>query len=249
MNPYLEHPHIWQDFHQTFLTFLRESLTAAIAPDFYVRMEEHLYVYEQSDDEPRFAGRADLSVTREPNGGGASGAAVLTAPARGRVTIPEYERQVYLEVRDRRGSEIVTVIELLSPANKTPGKDHERYLTKRDEILWSRAHFVEIDLLRGGLRPPIEGLPTCDYCVLVSRAEVRPDVELWPFRLRDPLPTIPIPLRQPHSDARLELRPALDRAFDSAAYELVIYDSPLVPRLSTDDAAWAAQFVPASQNP
>jgi hypothetical protein len=247
MNPYLEHPHTWNDFHQTFLTFLRQTLAASVAPDYYVRIDEHLYVHEHAVDEPRLAGRADLSISRQANGNGndaASATAVLTPPARGRLIIPDYERQVFLEVRDRRNHEIVTVIELLSPANKNAGKDRNRYLTKRDEVLWSGAHFVEIDLLRGGLRPPIEGLHPCDYYVLVSRVEERPEVALWPVQMREPLPRIPIPLRHPHPDARLDLKPALDQAFDSACYDLVIYDTAPSPPLSPDDAAWAAQFVP-----
>jgi hypothetical protein len=248
MNPYLEHPHVWNDFHQTFLTFLRQDLAASVAPDYYVRIDEHLYVYEHSEDELRLAGRADLSVSRQltDNGNDAESAtAVLAPPARGRIVIPDYERQNFLQVRDRRSNEVVTVIELLSPANKNTGKDRDRYLTKRDEVLWSGAHFVEVDLLRGGLRPPIEGLPPCDYYVLVSRVEERPEVALWPFRLRDAIPQIPIPLRHPHPDVRLDLKPALDRAFDSACYGLVIYNDVPTPRLSRDDAAWAAQFVPA----
>ena len=47
------------------------------------------------------------------------------------------------------------MIELLSPANKTPGPDREQYLAKRMELLNGPVHLVEIDLLRGG--PPHAG--------------------------------------------------------------------------------------------
>ncbi len=86
----------------------------------------------------------------------------------------------------------MTVIELLSPTNKYAGPDREQYLVKRRELLASPVHFVEIDLLRGGPRMPMQDLPECDYCVLVSRVETRLDAGLWPIRLREP-----IRLRQP----------------------------------------------------
>ena len=62
------------------------------------------------------------------------------------------ERLSYVEIRDRRDRELVTVVELLSPANKHPGPDREQYLAKRMELLNGPVHLVEIDLLRGALR-------------------------------------------------------------------------------------------------
>ena len=59
-----------------------------------------------------------------------------------------------VEIRTRLGDEgerLVTVIEVLSLANKTPGeKGRELYLEKQREVLGSPVHLVEIDLLRGG---------------------------------------------------------------------------------------------------
>jgi hypothetical protein len=86
---------------------------------------------------------------------------------------------------------------------------------------------------------PIEGLPACDYCVQVSRAEERPQVGLWPIQLRDPLPVIPIPLLAPDADARLDLQTLLHRMYDAAAYEDYIYDGTPPPALSPDDAVRA----------
>ena len=62
------------------------------------------------------------------------------------------------------------MIELLSPANKQPGSDREQYIHKRRQLLCSQTHLVELDLLRGGPRMPVEELPACDYYALVSRA-------------------------------------------------------------------------------
>jgi hypothetical protein len=244
MNPYLERPGVWNDFHLTLIPILRELLLPQVRPAYFIKLDEHLYIHEPSGDDHRLAGRGDLNVTREPATDRLSAAtAVIEAPVRGRVPVPDYERQPFLEIRDRDNEEVVTVIELLSPSNKSPGKDREHYLAKRDEILWSGVHLVEIDLLRAGRRPPIEGLPPCAYYVMVSRAEPRPDVGLWPVGLRDALPPVPVPLRDPHPDARLDLQAALHQAYDSAGYDN-IYRHAIDPPLSADDAGWAARHVP-----
>jgi hypothetical protein len=157
----------------------------------------------------------------------------------------EFESQSFLEIRNGRNRQVVTVIELLSPSNKYSGPDRDQYLAKRAQLLCSRVHLVEIDLLRGGPRMPVEsGMPDCDYCVLVSRVERRPRAGVWPIRLRDKLPEIPIPLRDPHPDAKLDLQAVLHRIYDTARYERYIYDSEPVPALSAEDAAWARQFLP-----
>jgi hypothetical protein len=169
---------------------------------------------------------------------------VLPAPVQVRLPSVDVERQSFLEIRDRASRELVTVLELLSPSNKYVSPDRDQYLAKRSQLLASRAHFVEIDLLRGGPRLPLENLPACDYCVLVSRVEERPSAGLWPIRLREQLPTIPIPLRPPHADVQLDLQEVLHRIYDAAGYEDDIYEGQPQPRLSPEDAAWAQPSVP-----
>lgn len=251
MNPYLEQSARWEDFHNTFLILTREVLTAQLAPRYFVAVEHHVYVREE-DGELLSAGKPDVSLTPGRNGGhtGGAGAAALTAPAT--VLVPpgvDEVRSVYLEVRDRDGAEVVTTIELLSPSNKARGPDRDAYRAKVRRILASPANFVEIDLLRGGPRMPWGNLPPCDYYAVVSRAETRPDAEVWPVRLRDPLPRIPVPVRAGEPGAELDLQAALHRAYDSAGYHHYIYRGAPEPRLSPDDAAWAAQFVPPHRPP
>jgi hypothetical protein len=135
---------------------------------------------------------------------------------------------------------LVTVIELLSPTNKYSSPDREQYLGKRGRLLASSTHLVEIDLLRGGPRMPFAAPPPqCTYYVLVSRMEKRPQADFWPVHLRDPLPIIPIPLREGDTDAQLDLQAALHHVYDAARYENYIYDSTPQPPLSSEDQAWA----------
>ena len=168
----------------------------------------------------------------------------MHAPAYAKV--PEavaVERHSYLEIRDREGMALVTVVELLSPSNKRIGPDREQYVAKRRQLFASPTHFVEIDLLRGGPRLPLDDLPHCDYYALVSRAEERARVGVWPIRLRDRLPVVPVPLRAGDADSRLDLQEGLDKVYDGAGYAYYVYRGTPVPPLAPDDAAWAKQFI------
>src|SRR5262249_3967974 len=143
--------------------------------------------------------------------------------------------------------ELVTIIELLGPTNKRLGEDRATYLAKRRRWLSSPVHFVEIDLLRRGPKLPLDDLPDCDYYALVGRAEERPRLGVWPSRLRDPLPNIPIPLRAPDPDVHLDLQELLHRVYDAAAYGDYIYTGSPQPPLHPEDAAWARQLVPRGE--
>ena len=46
---------------------------------------------------------------------------------------------------------------------------------------------------------------------------------VWPIRLRDGLPSIPVPLRAPDPDARLDLQTVLHTIYDRAGYRHRIY--------------------------
>jgi len=162
--------------------------------------------------------------------------------------VPDVEKCYPLLIRDLETDQVVTVVELLSPVNKYPGAHRERYLSIRSEILRSRTHFVEIDILRGGPRMPPDDLPTCDYCALASRIEERPRAGVWPWRLRDPMPLVPIPLKAGDADAQLNLKVVIDHVYDVGGYEDYIYSGPPEPRLAPDDMTWAAQFLPAAKS-
>jgi hypothetical protein len=244
MNPYLEQEDVWSDFHPSFIPLAREALMRQVAPGYIVKVEEQLFIHEFSAEQRLHLGRGDVSVSRGPAGRGVAPAGdTLLAPTYAQVPPVDVERHPYLEIRDRTGRHLVTVIELLSPSNKYAGADREQYLGKRRQLLRSRAHLVEIDLLRGGPRLPLDDLPDCDYCVAVSRAEERPRVGVWPLRLRDRLPVIPVPLSAPDPDARLDLQELLHRVYDGAGYANYIYTGTPHPRLHPDDETWARQVL------
>ncbi len=246
MNPYLERASVWESFHPNLISAAHFHIAAQVLPRYIVQVETRLYIHEPSA-ERRFRGASDLALKPRPGVSPAAGGTATVAPAY--VTIGDAvdtEKVHYLVIRDREGRDLVTVVELLSPANKYAGPDREQYLGKRNEVLRSRAHLVEIDLLRGGPRMPPDDLPTCDYCAVVSRVEERPRAGVWPWRLRDPIPAIPIPLRAGDPDAALDLKAVIDQPYDGGGYHYFSYSDLPEPRLSPDDAAWAAAFVPTT---
>lgn len=246
MNPFLEQNDSWQDFHNSCITHMRDMLSVPVGDKYLVKIEVRLYIHELSAEERRFFGQADVGVMDTRRETSTAGTATLTAPMR--LTLPrmEIERHARLEIRDRRGREIITVIELLSPANKRPGEDQTDYLAKRSNTLACRANLVEIDLLRGGERPRPPEIPPCDYYVLVSRAREWPHVDFWPVSLRERLPVIPIPLAASDPDIPLDLQALLDRTYDAAGYGKYIYGERPEPPLSPADEEWARQFIPNS---
>ena len=143
--------------------------------------------------------------------------------------------------------EVITVIELLSPSNKRANGDGRReYLQKRDEIISSQSHLVEIDLLRGGERLPIiEPLPPADFHCFVCRADKRPQASRFSWTMRQVLPTIPIPLMRGDADVMLPLQLVFSTVYDRAGYDLSLdYSAELKPVPDEETAAWIQQLVP-----
>lgn len=246
MNPYIEQPAVWNDFHDSFIPALREVLSAQVLPRYYVRIEENLYIHEPSAKERFALGKPGLSIHPGASASAGTQGATLAAPVYvGMPVIEEEEQLPYLEIRDRAKHEVVTIIELLSPANKSHGRD--QYLAKVQRILASKTNLVEIDLLRGYHRMPWDQLPECDYYALVSRYEERsgekPQAAVWPLHVRDPLPTIPIPLRAGEAEPTVDLQAILHHIYDAAGYSVFIYASDPEPPLRAADAVWAAQLL------
>lgn len=240
MNPFLEQSDTWEDFHLNFMSRAQAILTERVGEHYFVKVEVRLYVHELSEDERSYFGKADVGLTEITTTATASaGVATIAAPLTLSLPTTEIQKQPFLEIRDRRSRRVVTVIEILSPANKDASSNQAAYLAKRNALLAGNTHFVEIDLRRGGQRPQPPVLPECDYYVLVSRYEQRPKVGVWPIGLRERLPEIPIPLTAPDPDARLDLQQVLHQVYDGAGYGKYIYSETPEPPLGPDDEKWA----------
>lgn len=247
MNPFLEHPDVWEDFHERFIVAAAEALELQVGSGYLVKVEVRIYLHESTEGRGRLAGKGDvgISVLQPSAGPTAPSGSILTAPMELEFPQVEEERYTWLEILDRKRRQVVTVVELLSPSNKTPGPDRDDYLRKRNLVLAGPVHFVEIDLRRGGIRPGPPILPPCAYYCLVSRASERPKFGFWPLGLREPLPVLPIPLAEADDPVRLDLKAVLDRVHDGAGYAKYVYDAPPQPPLAQEDDAWARDLLAA----
>ena len=122
--------------------------------------------------------------------------------------------ETLIEIVDSEsGNRVVTVIEFLSPSNKSPGPNREQYIRKQREICASSANLVEIDLNRFGthaLAFPLTELrarqAALAYMGCVRRATRRGIAEVYPMPLWKQLPDIKIPLRPGDTDVTLNVQ-------------------------------------------
>jgi len=252
MDPFIEGD-IWQDFHLSIIISIRDLLVPSVRPRYVVRTEERIYLeHEMEGGQSRYI-QPDLVITDMrprslPSQRVLSGATAVIEPMTITLPMPEEIRERYLTIRKRETGEIVTVLEVLSPANKKSGSyDRALYLAKRDEVLMSGINLVELDLLRGGLRlPAVEPLPESDFQAIICLAADRPRATAFTWTLRQQLPTIQIPLAEGDSDIALDLQAAFTAAYDHAGYDYSLdYQSEIRPQLSDPDMKWAAQVVTA----
>lgn len=243
MNPYLEMREFWPEVHHLLISILAETLNPQLLPKYRVAIEKR--VYQMNGDDALFVGIPDVTVERSSTATKESefNVAVATPPSTPvtvTVPVPLELREGYLEVLQVATKEVVTVIEVLSPSNKRPGKGRETYEEKRREVLGSRTHLVEIDLLRDGEPMPVSGSNIQgNYTILVSRSDRRPRADLYVFNLQDLIPTFPLPLRSEDAQPMIDLHSCLDLIYDRAGLAFAIdYSREPLPALAPTNMEW-----------
>ena len=160
-------------------------------------------------------------------------------------------------MRSDEGKRLVSSIEVLSYSNKTPG-EHGRdlYLRKQKEILASKVHLVEIDLLRGGEHATAvprdlacEACGEFDYHVSLHDFTDLEIFYVYPIQLDERLPLVDIPLLPGDAPVRLDFQAAFDRCYGAGPYgqEIRYGEDAIIPPLDPEKAAWAAQLVQSAQ--
>lgn len=251
MDPYIEGPRIWSDFHGDLAGEIRAELNRHIRPSYFAALTPYVTYDTIEVAQARTQGiYPDVGVWK----GGAQSPAVV-APVES-VESVSVESMVALEIplelfsveiRTAGDEMLITSIEILSPVNKRRNHDaHVDYLRKRRDLLRSSAHLLEIDLLRGGERPPLEiPVPDAPYYVMLSRATTRPHVKVWPIPLNARLPVVPVPLLEPDPDVLLDLGAIVASVYERGGYDARInYREPVPPpALSEQEAAWVEQLL------
>lgn len=246
MDPFLESQE-WEDFHVTAITVIRELLTPRLGGRYAARIERRIYVEHSDDPEPDLV-IADVAIVSQSPDRATDhplSEISLATPVTCLVAMPEERRESFLVLKDLETDRVIAVIEVLSPSNKRRGSGRKEYLTKRDEVLSSSTHLVELDLLRGGTRLPMRSrLPSGDYYAIVSDARRRPRSGVYAWPLTDRLPGISIPLAKPDADVPLDLQAMFDIIYERAQYSGTLsYSAPLVPPVDPETQRWVDELV------
>lgn len=242
MNPYLENSDFWSGVHGRLIVAIANFLSPQLRPKYFVAIEER--IYETIGDDRLLVGIPDVVVQRSLIDTIPKLNIAVATPAKQpkTVTVPTSEtvKERYLEVRKVSTKEAVTALEILSPKNKRTGEGRNAYETKRNRVLKSATHLIEIDLLRAGEAMPILGNTIqSDYRILVSRSERRPQADLYDFNLKEIIPTFPLPLLESDKEPLIDLQALLNELYEQASYDLVInYSREPTPALSQTDAIW-----------
>jgi hypothetical protein len=234
MDPFIEDQR-WMEFHNALIVRIHAELSRLLVPHYSVVSEGYVHVRL----------RPDVSIFRGKPGTEPferSALAIADATYIMDLTIYDIDEQMRIEIWDETGH-LVTVIEVLSPSNKTTHRD--RYLANRDAILYSTTHLIELDLLRGGERTEAN-FPKEGYVLTVARAQ--PDKphrgEIYEVGLRDPLPVIPVPLAKGDADIPLDIPGLFKQVYVDARYRLQL-DYTRLPRVpfSPEDQAWVERLL------
>jgi hypothetical protein len=239
MDPYLEDPAFWQDFHRTFINYWREAIADQLPENYEASVGEQVYLVEEPP-EPRKLVGPDVALTqdaafpiREPS---SSGAVATLEPVTIPVLILDEPTNPYIEILHRPDRSLVGVLELLSPANKEePGR----------RALGQKVHLVELDLLLRGRRLPLERpLPEADYFYFLCRSDGRPDCQVYHWGLRDRLPVLPVPLQSPDPDLLIDLQAVFNTSYERGRFarRLLYANSPPVRR-SQEEQEWVREKI------
>ncbi len=251
MDPYLEVPHLWGNFHDSFLTYSRDAINDALPSGYVAMINQRVELVERDGESPHPPG-PDFFVVAEPRATRNSHAEAPGVATLDPVTIPatylDEERQMFLEVLWVPERRVVTVVELLSPSNKDH-RDRNRYLAKRDDVLHSPANLVELDLLRAGRRVPLDRRPpSADYYAFIYRADRRPDCHVYGWTVRDRLPVLPLPLDPGRIEPLIDYQALFELTYHRARFaELIDYQQEPPAPLSDEARAWAAEVARASR--
>lgn len=263
MDPYIEASGLWADFHDDLIGEIKRSLAATVPEHYVVRTGERSYiVLAESNGKESHSFLPDVGVT--------SPTSQVTSPQSGTVTMPApastetdiVTLRAFIETRYREtfveiyettpGQHLVTCVEVLSPSNKRRGTEGwELYQRKRQALLLGAANLVEIDLLRGGSKPPmLDPWPSAPYTLLVCRQSRAPYCQVQSAHFQRPLPVIQVPLASPDPDVPVALQPMVEAIYARGRYHRSIdYSRSLSPALTHEEQAWLTERRLALQTP
>jgi hypothetical protein len=242
MDPYLEERSVWSDVHQRMITYIAENLQPQLRPNYIARLEERIQVADIGSIYRPYVLVGNM--VREPAPSLVTAEGLAADEPQHLEVYHEPAREPFIEIIARESHDVVTVIEVLSPANKV-GDGREECLRKQKELQATEVNLVEIDLLSYGKATVLARRSTITepadwrYIIKISRAGKRQSLEVYAVALREKLPNCRIPLRPPDEDVVLDLTAVFNRCYDIGGYDLFIdYTKPPFVLLTDAEIQW-----------
>jgi hypothetical protein len=248
MDPYLEHPVLWEGIHARLVVAIANQLQPKLDPRYIASIEERVFIEGPQRRIP------DVWIQKVREESGSSPLAEADSDTAVIVEVEDLEiHEARVEILDSYSEmKLVALIEVVSPANKAAGPGRVSYKAKQRETLTRECHLVEIDLLRHGrhvLCIPewrVKPFKPFDSLCCVNRWPLRNRFEIYPRPLRQRLPRLKIPLADGDPDSTLDLQAALEQIYVEGRYwRRIRYDQKCKPRLSPKDQAWAGERIVA----
>ncbi len=219
MDPYLESPEIFPDFHGGFITYLREALQAILPVRYFAALgrrqwtefaydefrEPFVEIYTRGEDGKRLVASIEiLSLANKAPG--------------------DHGRDLYRKKQDELLASQVHLVEI----DFLRGGEH--------------ATAVPLEAARDACGP-------FDYHVSVRPFDDLDTFQVYPVRLEDRLPPIAVPLLPGDPPVTLDLQIVFDRCYDAGPYAREIrYDTDaVVPPLGPDRTAWVLRTIQAAE--
>lgn len=240
MNPFLEG--FWPDVHTGLMVYISDAIAERLPAGLKARCNENVV----SDVPVVTSWKQGVAPSWKPQDQGTP-AIIAAEPEYCVVQEVDEVTERWVEILGPNGK-VVTVIEVLSPMNKSAGRG--AYQAKCQSYIQSGVNVVEIDLLRGGYHavamPYAVRDPKAPYIVCVSRAARPHQKEYYQTRLTAALPNVRIPLRLEDQDVVLPLQQLVDRCYRMGAYWNENHANLPNPPLDSKDAAWVAEQLKAA---
>jgi len=242
MNPYLENPELWSEVHSRLITALAIAIESGLSRKYRVAIEKRTYLSD--GEESVLVGIPDVSIYPQSTITKISSTTTLIAQDESvmvTIPMPEEVRESYLEIREVTTKDVVTVIEVISPKNKSAGVGRKKYESKRSSVLSSSTNLIEIDLLRSGKPMQILSvIPQTDYRILIYRGNLRPQAQLYAFNVQKRIPKFLLPLEMGDTEPLVDLQSLLAQIYDQARFDMAIdYTQAPIPPLKKPDEIWA----------
>lgn len=242
-NPWFET--VWGTAHHLFISSTYAQIRSQLPPPFKARIEQDILIVGESELRRAFP---DVHVSRSPGAPTTSTAKESSTTVPELILLDEGQPHSFIEIVDgSSGDRIVSVIEVLSPANKLDGQ--ALYVRKQEDLRAAGVNLVEIDWLRKGRPTTIAArqrgarLTGATPHVSVYRSAHPTTAELYRLSMRGTLPTaVSVPI-----ESTLSCRLDLQAVCDSVTALLGLYGDEyavaLEPTLEPDDHAWAQEQI------